>query len=210
MRTWFKIVGWVGGILAAICLAFYIFLVDVWRVPTDDPMESASIAPTLDPGDLVLVTRHTTVARGNLLRCPDPQAPGRFVIARAVASPGETMELNGEVLTVDRTRMPSPRACEPNFVIVHDPQSNEDVRLDCGVEEFGERDFSVLHSGQFPEPPTKMKVANGWYLLSDDRHIHVDSRDFGTIDTTTCQHIVFRLVGASGFSDQKKRLSFIW
>jgi signal peptidase I len=53
-------------------------------------------------------------------------------------------------------------------------------------------------------------VTEGWYLLSDDRHVHVDSRDFGALDVTACQHIVFRLVGAGGFGDDKKRLSVIW
>ena len=52
--------------------------------------------------------------------------------------------------------------------------------------------------------------AGKWYLVSDDRHIHLDSRDFGQIDPTTCQHIVYRLQSAKGFGDSKRRLSVIW
>ena len=210
MRTWFKFLAWLGGIVGVVGLALYIFAFDVWTVPTDDPMESASIEPTLSAGDVVLVTRHTSVNRGNLLRCPDPQAPGRFVIARAVAKEGETLELDRESLTIDHTRIPSPRACDPASVTVHDPQSGDDLVLACSVEDFGERDFSALHSNVAPEPPSKAVVTAGWYLLSDDRHVHVDSRDFGTIDVATCQHIVFRVVSAGGFGDDKKRLSIIW
>ena len=61
------------------------------------------------------------------------------------------------------------------------------------------------------EPPTKVEVEAGrWFLVSDDRHLHLDSRDFGQIDPVGCQHIVFRLVGAAGFGDTAKRLSIIW
>jgi hypothetical protein len=49
-----------------------------------------------------------------------------------------------------------------------------------------------------------------WYLVSDDRHIHLDSRDYGQIDPATCQHIVFRVASARGFGDADKRLSIIW
>jgi signal peptidase I len=211
MRTWLKLVGWVGGILGVILLLLYAFVVDVWTVPTDDPMEGASIQPTLSAGDVVLVSRHTSVARGNLLRCPDPQAPGRFVVARAIAAGGEAFQLQDEVVMIDGHRMPSPRACDPPAVTVHDSQTGNDETLSCSVEDFGERDFTVLRSGDHPEPPTTANVTTGlWYLVSDDRHIHVDSRDFGQIDTAACQHIVFRLASAAGFSDEKHRLSLIW
>ncbi len=210
MRTWFRIVAWVGGILGVVALVLYVFVVDVWTVPSDDPMESASIEPTLSAGDVVLVTRHTSVARGNLLRCPDPQMPGRFVIARAVAQPGETLEIRDEVVNIDGRRLPSPRACDTPVVTVHDPQSDEDVPMNCSVEEYGERDFWVLRAPDHPEPPTKVKVEQGWFLVSDDRHVHVDSRDFGQLDPSACQHVVFRLVSKDGFGDSKKRLSIIW
>jgi len=98
MRTWLKLVAWVGGILGAVVLLLYVFVFDVWTIPGDDPMESASIEPNLSAGDVVLVSRHTTVTRGNLLRCPDPQAPGRFVVARAIASGGEHVEIGHQAV----------------------------------------------------------------------------------------------------------------
>jgi signal peptidase I len=62
-----------------------------------------------------------------------------------------------------------------------------------------------------PEPPTKTTVpAGSWFLVSDDRHVHLDSRDYGEVDPSTCQHVVFRLVGAAGFGDSRKRLSIVW
>jgi signal peptidase I len=211
MRTWLKILAWVGAILAIAGLVLYAFVFEVWTVPSDDAIEAASIQPTLSAGDVVLLSRHTSVARGNLLRCPDPQAPGRFVIARAIAVGGETLELRDEVVMIDGRHMPSPRACDTPTVLLHDPQTDEDVSLRCSVEELGERDFSTFRANDHPEPPTKASVESGrWYLVSDDRHVHVDSRDFGQVDVGACQHVVFRVVSQAGFGDSKTRLSIIW
>jgi signal peptidase I len=211
MRTWFKLVAWLGGIVGAVGLVLYAVVFDVWTVPIDDPMESASIEPSLSAGDVVLLSRHTSVDRGDLLRCADPQAPGRFVIARAIAAPGETLELREEMVTVDGKRLPSPRACDTPTVLIHDPQSNDDLTLHCTTEDYGDRDFSALRAVEHVEAPTKALVEAGrWYLVSDDRHVHVDSRDFGQIDPATCLHVVFRVVSRAGFGDSKKRLGIIW
>jgi signal peptidase I len=211
MRTWLKLVAWVSGILGAVALVLYIFVFDVWTIPIDDAMESASIEPTLSAGDVVLVSRHTSVDRGNLLRCPDPQAPGRFVIARAIAPGGDHIEIVDEFVTIDQKRMPSPRACNPPKVVVRDPQNDEDVELACSVEDYGDREFEALRASTHAEPPTRIEVEPGrWFLVSDDRHVHVDSRDFGQIDVSTCLHIVFRIEGRAGMGDEKKRLNVIW
>jgi len=212
MHTWLKFVVWVAGIAGAVGLALYLFVFDVWTVPIDDPMESASIEPTLSAGDVILLSRHTSISRGNLLRCADPQAPGRYVIARAIGASGETLELHDEVVTVDGKRLPSPRACDDTpTVLIHDPQTNADLTLSCSIEDYGERDFWALRASEQTEAPTKAVVEAGrWYLVSDDRHVHVDSRDFGPIDPTTCLHVVFRLESHAGFGDSKKRLAIIW
>lgn len=211
MRTWLRILAWVGGIVGVVLLILYIFVFDVWTVPSDDPLLSASIEPTLSAGDVVLLSRHTDVARGNLVRCADPQAPGRFIIARAIGRYGDNLTITNEVVAIDAQRNPSPRACDPPTMTLHDPNSNEDVELVCAVEEYGEMAFSALRTRDHPEPPTKAEVQAGrWYLVSDDRHIHLDSRDFGQIDPSTCLHIDFRLVSKAGFWDAKKRLTIIW
>jgi signal peptidase I len=211
MRIWLKLVAWAAGILGAVALVLYIFVFEVWTVPSDDPMESASIEPTLSAGDVVLIARHTTVTRGNLLRCPDPQAPGRFIIARAIAPTGEHVEIVGETVTIDGKRLPSPRACDTPTVVIHDPRTDQDVSLSCSVEDYGERDFWAMRASDHPEPPTKVLVEPGrWFLVSDDRHVHVDSRDFGQIDVSTCLHIVYRVESRAGMGDEKKRLSIIW
>jgi|HubBroStandDraft_2_1064218.scaffolds.fasta_scaffold21223_2 signal peptidase I len=192
---------WAVGMVGIVLLLLYRFALDVWTVPADDPLLAASIAPTLDPGDVVVLTRHPAVAHGNLMRCPDPQAPGRFVVARAIAQGGETVSFASEVPLVDGQHTPSPRACEPQSVVVRAPGSDQDVQLACSVEEFGEMDFSVLSSGNFPRASTttpRMVDPGTWFLVSDNRHFPLDSRDYGAIDPARCQHVVARIKGREG------------
>lgn len=211
MRGWLKAAMWLVLVAGGVLVPLYLFVFDLWRVPSDDPLLTASIQPTLGAGDLVVVTRHTTVTRGNLLRCGDPQAPGRYVVARAVGAPGEHIAIEGDVVSIDRQRMPSPRACEQPFRTVVDPATNEEIELSCAIEDYGEMTFGTLRSPKAPRPPAAAVVAPGqWFLVSDDRHVHLDSRDYGEIDPAGCQHIVFRVVGAKGFLDSETRLAVIW
>ncbi len=211
MKLWLRIMTWVTSIVGLVLLVLYVGFFDVWTVPADDPLLTAAIAPTLGAGDVVVVTRRTTVDRGNLLRCSDPQAAGRYVIARAMAKWGDLLDMNGEVVSLDGHAVPRPRACEQSRVTVHNPASDEDVVLSCSTEEYGEATYSVLSSGDHPEPFTKVTLETGrWFLISDDRHIHLDSRDFGTMTSTACQHIVFRIIGGGGFFDSQSRFSIIW
>ncbi|HXX67106.1 MAG TPA: signal peptidase I [Polyangiaceae bacterium] len=211
MLAWFRALAWLAVITGAVMLVLYVFAFDVWRVPGDDPLLSAAIQPTLGAGDLVLVTRHATVARGNLLRCADPQAPGRFVVARAIAAPGERITIENDVVSIDGRRLPSPRACEERSTTVTDPGTNEDVVLPCAIEDFGDITFGTLRLPAHPRPPTTAVVEEGkWFLVSDDRHVHLDSRDYGQLDPAACQHVVLRIVGAKGFLDARTRLTIVW
>ena len=211
MRLWFRVLGWLVFLIAVPALVLYAFFFDIWVVSKDDPLLSASIEPTLSAGDVVVVTRHTTVSYGELERCDDPEVPGRFVIGRAMAHSGDSVDVNDEMVLIDGKRNPSPRACEHPTMVLRDPQTDDDVVLACSVEEFGAGTYLALRAREHPEPPTKAKAESGrWFLVSDDRHFHLDSRDFGQVQPAACQHIVFRLVGAAGIGDSEKRLTVVW
>jgi signal peptidase I len=211
MLAWVKFAMWSAGLIGLALYAIHSFVLEAWRVPTDDPMLAASVEPTLSAGDWVLVWRGDSFARGNLLRCPDPQAPGRYVVARAMGAPGDHLEIRGEIVTLDGRRPPNPRACDQPSYTMLDPGRQENVELGCTVEEYGDMDFSALRAADHLDPPTVSLVPpDKWFMVSDNRHIHVDSRDYGELDAAVCRHIVFRLVGAGGLFDRKKRLTVVW
>jgi signal peptidase I len=211
MRSLFKLAFWLLVVVGAVLGVLYAVLFDVWVVPADDPMLSASIEPNLAPGDVVVLSRQGSIGYGNLLRCSDPQAPGRYVIARAIAHSGDRIAIQDELVSVDGRRAPSARGCDVIRHTVRDPSTGDDVDLICSVEDFGEVTFDALRVPAHPVPPISATVEAGrWFLVSDDRHIHVDSRDYGTIEARTCKHIIFRIVGAAGFGDAKSRFSIIW
>jgi signal peptidase I len=124
---------------------------------------------------------------------------------------GDRLAIEREFVSIDDHHTSTPRACDDAKVSVHDPGTNEDVDLDCSMEETGAVSHPTLHAAVGAEPPTRLTVEKGkWFLVSDDRHVHLDSRDFGQVGGETCQHIVFRLVGPGGYRDASRRLSVIW
>ena len=67
-------------------------------------------------------------------------------------------------------------------------------------------------SQDLPAPRTdSVEVPAGdVYLLSDNRMLPYDSRDYGTVERSNCtEAIIFRLVGAEGYSDSESRFTFI-
>lgn len=213
MGGWLKFLFWLFGIAGGVLGVLYAFFFDVWTIPLDDPMLVVSVEPTLSAGDVVVVTRRMgEVQRANMLRCVDPQEPRRFVVARAYAAFGDRFEISGEIPAVDGRHVPSPRACDASSVTLTNPMTNEAEELGCAIEEYAGTTYETMRARVRPEPPTKPPTMEPgrWYLVSDNRHMHLDSRDYGQIDPTTCQHVVFRLASKAGFGDTKRRLSVIW
>lgn len=200
---------WIAVVLGAIGGVLYLTVLDVWRVP-DDEVLSASLEPNLRAGDLVILSRRPDNDRGHLVRCADPRPenPGQFVVGRIMARASEEIAIDKEVVSVDGRRNPSPYGCAE--VTMHDPQTGDDVELLCSSEETGETKFEAYRAKTQTQATFKKRVEGGSFVVSDNRHMHVDSRDFGSVDTTTCQHILIRLWGKDGISDSKHRFNWIW
>jgi len=206
-----KVIAWIVGILGVICGVLYVTAFDVWVVPADDPMLAASIEPAIRAGDIILVSRRTSSERGYLVRCADPRPenPGGFVVARIIAKQNEKIDIQADYVSVDSKRNPSPYACDP--ITMKHPQTGEDIELVCSTEDTGEIKFGAYRAKSRSGIPTKATVQNGMvYLVSDNRYIHNDSRDFGQMDPATCQHVLFRVYGKEGFSDAAHRFNVIW
>jgi len=202
---------WAIVVLGAIGVFLYFAFFDVWRVPSDDPMFVVSVEPTMSAGDIVLVARHGSPGTGNLVRCADPDEPRRFVVGRWMATGGEKVEITGEIITINGEYASSPRACEkPQFTLTN-PASGEAETMLCRQVEFAGLTHEILTSTLHAEGHHLMVVDPGKiFIASDNRHMHLDSRDFGSIDPSTCQHIVFRLWGNAGFGDASHRFTILW
>lgn len=213
MRGLFKALLWTAGIFGVIAGILRATILDVWTVPDDDPLFSASITPTLEPGDVVIMRRGGTPNFADLVRCTHPEEPGRYVIGRIFGEPGDQVYADGHTVKINGTPTRTERACSDARVKVPDPISGELVELNCGIEEIGGT-WYMRAQGSAPRTTLaklETEVTDGnVFLISDNRYYHYDSQDFGAVPLESCtQRIIFRLWSKNGWSDVKKRMTVI-
>jgi signal peptidase I len=212
MRKLFRGLGWLTLLLVVIAVVAKVAFVDVWKIPDDDPRLGISLEPTLSAGDTVLMYRRGEPSFGDLVRCTDPDDANRFVVGRVVGIGGDTVRAHGRELIVDGKRYDGEMACAIEQVTVIHPTSGEKVVLGCDQVPMGGRTHMRGYSGkkEIDTAITKTVAMGNVFLLSDDRSYHDDSRDFGTVPAATCKHrIFFRLWSNSGFSDDKRRFTYV-
>lgn len=210
MKTLLKVCGWTLGALALIFGVLYLWVFDVWHVQDDDALFASSIRPTLFAGDVLLVRQGGDPSIGRLVRCQDPDAAGRFIIGRVVAEASETIELQGEALSVGGKRYPPLRGCDTPKERVNDPRHGSVTELSCSRTESRGVVHEVLRDLSAPEPDFKATVPGSRvFLLSDNLHVHLDSRDFGAVPRSSCHNIVMRLWDKKGYGGSKERFKWI-
>ena len=212
MNGFLRFLAWVAVIGGALAAIGYYTYADVWVVPTDDPRLLASVEPTLRGGDLLLVARHGAPALGNLVRCVDPDEPRRWVAARIVGNGGSELKVSDRAFSATGSRETSNGACDSQRVA--NPATGDEVDLVCRNEEFAGLTYQILHRQETTtasDHPVQVNVPQlRSYLLSDNRFLHLDSRDYGSLPSTSCQHLFFRLWGGGGFTDSARRFNILW
>ncbi len=210
-RKFLRFVVWTVIIVGSLAGLARAFLVRTWVVPGDDPNLVASLAPTLEPGDVVLLWRLTSPKFGDLALCEDPQTEGATVIGRILAEGGDSITIRGSAIELNGERSGTETACDP-FVVV-DPETDQEVEIRCSVEALGGHKHQAGQtSGQKKVPPPVHEVLqeDEAYLVSDNRLYPFDSRDYGPVLRSTCKEsVVFRVVGGRGWGDVKRRLTGI-
>jgi signal peptidase I len=211
MGKFTKALLWTVGILAGIALILRVLVLKAWTVP-DDPRLAASVAPTLAGGDVVLVLTRGDRGFGDLVRCKDPEDPQRFVVGRIAGVGGDVVEIDGNRLVVNGKRFEANSACsDTTFTITH-PSSGSEIELRCDVVEMGGGwHYRGFNPKPFQAVKSRTEVDPGMvYLLSDNREHHDDSRDFGLMPAASCsERIVFRLWSDKGWTDRKRRMTYI-
>ncbi len=203
-----KTVLWVVGILAVVLGGLRLTALRWWQVPSDDDELAASIAPTLHPGDWVILWRLTPLSFGDLVVCPDPDNEGYNVIGRVGGEGGDSLRLTGGDIYVNRKKMATESACNPPRVKIEDPAGGS-VELPCSIEAMGGIKHMRLGSKKSAEFSTEVP-AGSVFLVSDNRNMPFDSRNYGTLQRDACKEtVVFRIIGAGGFGDVESRFMFI-
>ena len=210
MKGFWRNVAWLVAIVGAVVGLLYLLVFDTWVVPGDDPMLSVSVEPNLRPGDRILTRRGSTPLLGELTRCRSPQNPEKYVVGRVYGYGGSTVQLQGWTVVVDGQVMKSSRGC-PGMKMTH-PATGEVIQLLCNETDAPAWTFRTLHgASEYAEAADMTAVVEPGkvFLISDNRLLHQDSRDFGQVDASSCEHIVFRLWGQS-YLDSSRRNTILY
>lgn len=205
----FKTIVWVVGTLLVVAGALRLTMFDLWQVP-HDPVLAMSVEPTLSAGDWVLVLRRGEPGFGELVRCKDPDVPTDFVVGRIAGLGGDSIQMVGKDVKVNQSLYRGEFSCPASTRTVLS-DDGEPVEILCDIVSMG----GIHHQRGSARKPkaeqTRAKVENGQYfLLSDNRDAHDDSRDFGALPAADCrERIVFRFVGGAGWGDVGRRMSVI-
>lgn len=213
MRKMFHFLFWVALVVGVVIGALRFTAIRWWRVPTDDPYLTASLSPSVRAGDLILLWRLTRPSFGDLVLCPEPQHADRVVIGRLVGEAGDSLEIRGADISINRKRQAVEGNCAPAKFSEVDPATNAEVEQHCSVEELGGgahlRGEVLAQAVRPPDVQTSVPEGQVW-LVSDNRQFPYDSRDFGPVARASCTETVFfRLVGRGGFFDTKSRNQYI-
>lgn len=194
----------IGGILRAV-------LFKTWTLP-DELQLSASVEPTLHHKDTVVLLTRGKRGFGDLVRCKDPDDPSRYAVGRIVGVEGDVVEIKNRHVYVNGKPYDPKQACPAGKYFYIHPNTEAEIELQCGVVEMGGGwHYRGNERRNAPQSTYKMEVGEGMvFLLSDNIDFHDDSRDYGTLEKTSCtEKIVFRLWGEAGFKDEEKRLTNI-
>lgn len=211
MRRIFRAVLWLAILVGLVVGVARLFFIRWWRMPEDDAWLQASVAPTLGGGDLVLLWRLTKPTFGDLVFCPEPDAPERIVIGRIAAEAGDRIRVTPNGVWINGKRTRSERSCG-KFEVV-DPNTGVTITQSCDFEDMaGVGHTAGLAGGRRSEAASiELEVEpDKVFLLSDNRLFPYDSRDYGLVERATCKEtVLFRLVSRKGYHDVESRFTFI-
>jgi signal peptidase I len=159
---------WYLYLLIILINAFFInSLLASFTIPTIKAykLPAASMAPTLMIGDRVIVNKNyytnRNPQRGDVVIFPDPSDPSKDFIKRIIGLPGETIEIVGKKVSINRQPLE-----EPYVIYV------------LGTPEGGLSPTTAVtkHFGPVNVPKGKL------FVLGDNRDNSLDSRHFGFVD----------------------------
>lgn len=208
----FRFLLWVGLLIGTVVGLARAVLIRWVRLPEDDPVLTASLQPTLGAGDLIVLQRIAPPVFGDLVLCPEPDYPERYVIGRVLGLPDDVIQIKNGDINVNGKRFPFERSCQPPTVTYPNPDDESKmVTQDCYYEALASQRLHKTgrFSGHRLKPVDRQfdVPKDHFFLISDNRLFPYDSRDYGVVPIESCKEtVILRLVGADGWSDVKRRM----
>ena len=160
------------------------FVAEPFRIP------SASMTPTLEIGDFILVNKYAyglrlpvldhkvmelgSPERGDVVVFRYPPDTTQDYIKRVVGLPGDVVEYRDKRILVNGERL------DIEFDALH--TGPEDVGAREGHERIGARDHRVMLKNWVPDAPGRWEVPQGQYfVMGDNRDNSRDSRSWGLV-----------------------------
>jgi len=212
MRGFARFLLWTVLIVAALIGALRATAIRWIRLPTDDPVFEASVQPTLAGGDLIVTFRLGNPTFADLVLCPEPDYPDRYIIGRILGMPNETVHFRNGDLEIQGRRFRSERNCD-RVTYPHPDNPALEVSQNCDMVDSG----GHLHpvgglAGHTVAPSDREYIVpeTGYFLVSDNRLFPYDSREYGSVPYESCkERVIFRLVGRKGWKDSSRRFDYI-
>lgn len=213
MRGFVRFLVWAAIFLGAIGGVLRATILDVWTVPDDaGPFFTASLAPNLEPGDLVVLMKVSPPGYTDLVRCAHPEGNGRWVVGRVMGKQGDKIVTDGMTTSINDRPTIITHGCDA--VTITAPDTQNAVKLSCSYESYAGFEYQIARYGAQDvrnAAVTSQVQDMGLYLLSDDRYFHEDSRDWNApVTVDACPYkVIFRIMGGKGWGDSDKRLTII-
>jgi len=143
-------------ISACVGIVFGFILCRIILIPFVVPNDS--MAPSLREGETVIILKHATPNRGDIVLVESPVEPGRYLLKRVAAVEGSTVEVRDRVFFVNNERFAFPWQT-----------ASSDNRI-----------FPMAFTERDTMPPVRIG-RNRYFLLSDNLDRGFDSRAFGPV-----------------------------
>src|SRR6187431_453653 len=112
----FRFLIWVAIFVGVIIGGLRLIALRWLRLPENDPVFTTSLLPSVGAGDLIVLQRITTPEFGDLVLCPEPNFPERYVIGRIVGLPGDVLRMKDQMPELNGKKFPFERICNPDTI----------------------------------------------------------------------------------------------
>jgi len=190
VRESLKVLMFLAVVLACAAGVLKAFFVDIVRVG------HSGMAPTMFVGDQVVMWRGAELQRDDIALCRHPSQPGRFVVGRVAAMPGESLRLERGTMFVAGFRSSRDGRGQVRFV---DPETARTYRMNWGIEDYSSYQTHLFFDRADRAFAMRDQAAvRGLFLLSDNRgHVGEDSRAFGVVQPENCLGQIFMRLRAT-------------